>query len=282
MPEDVLLALEMGTLDIVDSDNEFSDERDDSWSRRDRPSKKSKPKASKTPAKEQQTSKPEASKTPAKEQQKAKPEANKKPVKEQPKAKHLQEEGAPLSSGVTPQLDESDRKALDKIAHEIAREVFLRHAKAREAPKSSSYANVAQNGGKGKDTSTEKTSGAASSDKKTGQGSEAKPVNFNSMKAGRGNTLSPYIDVRKQLLLMLKQLGNGVPQFSAISYQDGAANAFREPLRVVPGAWFHLKLKGFPHAKGGYVVYVEPASNNDDIGDATLKRLQQMHQCLQK
>jgi hypothetical protein len=111
---------------------------------------------------------------------------------------------------------------------------------------------------------------------------EAKSVNFNNMKGGRGNTLSPYIDVREQLLLMLKQLGNGMPQFSAISYQEGAANVFREPLRVFLGAWFHLKLKGFPHAKGGYVVYVESANYNDDTGDATLKRLQQMHQCLQK
>jgi hypothetical protein len=100
--------------------------------------------------------------------------------------------------------------------------------------------------------------------------------------AASGNTLSPYIDVRKQLLLMLKQLGNGMPQFSAISYQEGAANAFREGLRVVPGAWFRLRLKGFPHAKGGYVVYAEPANYNDDIEDATLKRLPQMHQCLQK
>ncbi len=51
---------------------------------------------------------------------------------------------------------------------------------------------------------------------------------------------------------------------------------------MVPGAWFHLKLKGFPHAKGGYVVYAEPANYNKDTEDATLKRLQQMHQCLQK
>jgi hypothetical protein len=43
-----------------------------------------------------------------------------------------------------------------------------------------------------------------------------------------------------------------------------------------------LELKGIPHAKGGYVVYAEPANYNDDIEDATLKRLQQMHEGLEK
>jgi hypothetical protein len=212
MPEDVLMAVKMGNLDLEGSDHESSNERDEP---RDRTSKKSKPKASKTPAKDKQMAKPEASKTPAKEQQKAKP---------------LQEEEAPLSSGVTPQLDDLDHQMLDSIAEELARKIFLRQSKAREPSISSSFADVAQNGGKGEDTSTEKISGAASGNKKTGPGSEAKPVNFN-MKGGRGNTLSPYIDVRKQQL-MLKKLRNGMPQFSAISYQQGEADAFREPLRV--------------------------------------------------
>jgi hypothetical protein len=115
-------------------------------------------------------------------------------------AKPLQEEGVPLSSGVTPQLDDRDIQELESMGREIAREIFRRQSKAREASKSFSNADVAQNGGKGKNTSTEKTSGAASGNKKTGPGSEAKPVNFNNMKGPRSKTLSPYIDVRKQLL----------------------------------------------------------------------------------